>query len=202
MRRRKFIRLIGGAIAASPFAAHAQQPMPVVGFLYLGVPELSANLVAAFRRGLSEVGFVEGRNVAVDYRFAYHDPTRLPELATDLVRRRVAVIATPGGAQGVLAAKAATATIPVVFSMGVDPMELGLVASINRPGGNVTGISSMNSEVAAKRLGLLHELLPNVERFGALVSSTASVSIVPYLKAGASAIGRPIEFFPVATNRA
>jgi putative tryptophan/tyrosine transport system substrate-binding protein len=201
MKRRAFIRLLGGAIAASPFAARAQQPMPVVGFLYLGVPELSASLVAAFRKGLSEAGFVEGRSVAVEYRFAYHDPARLPELAADLVRRRVAVIATPGGTQGALAAKAATTTIPVVFSMGGDPVELGFVASINRPGGNVTGISSMNSEVAAKRLGVLHELLPKVERLGALISSTAAASMVADLKAGASAVGRPIELLPVATNR-
>jgi putative ABC transport system substrate-binding protein len=171
MRRRDFIKTIGGAAAAWPLAANAQQPtMPVIGFVYPSVPELSAGIVAAFRKGLNEAGFVEGRNVTIEFRFGYNDNARLPELAADLVRRRVAVIATPASTPSALAAKAATTTIPIVFGVGGDPVELGLVASLNRPGGNVTGISSLNAELGAKRLGFLHELLPNAVRFAVLLN--------------------------------
>ncbi len=151
MKRREFITLVGGAAAAWPVVARAQQPgMPVVGFLYSGVPELSTGIVAAFRKGLSETGFVEGRNVAVEFRFAYNDNARLPELAAGLVRRRVAVIATPGSTPSALAAKAATTTVPIAFGIGPDPVEIGLVTSFNRPGGNITGISSVNAELAGQ----------------------------------------------------
>src|SRR5215510_6064735 len=158
MRRREFISLLGGAAVAWPLAARAQQTaMPVIGFVYPGVPELSAGVVAAFRKGLNETGFIEGRSVTVEFRFAYNDNARLPELVGDLVQRRVAVIATPASTPATLAAKTVTTTVPIVFGIGADPVEIGLVASLNRPGGNATGITSMNAELGTKRLGILHE---------------------------------------------
>jgi putative ABC transport system substrate-binding protein len=184
--------------------ARAQQStMPVVGFLYPGVPELSTGIVAAFRKGLNETGFVEGRNVAVDFRFAYNDNARLQELASDLVRRRVAVIATPGSTPSALAAKAATATIPIAFGIGPDPVEIGLVASLSRPGGNVTGISSMNVELGAKRFGIMRELLPNAVRFALLINPTnaGAKPLIRDTQAAASAIGRQIEIVEVSTTR-
>src|SRR5262249_21263277 len=204
MRRREVITLLGSAaaVAASSLSPRAQADgRPVVGYLYLGVPELSASLVAAFRKGLSEAGFVEGRNVAVEYRFAYEGHAQLQGLAAELVSRRVAVIATPGGSQAPLAVKALTTTIPVVFSTGSDPIQLGIVSSLNRPGGNITGVVSMNAELGTKRLGLLHELLPKAERFAALVSPTTAATQIADLKAAASAIRRSIEFVDVSTNR-
>src|SRR5438128_419406 len=164
--RREFITLVGGAAAAWAVAGYAQQQpaVPVVGFLFPGSPELSTGIVAAFRKGLGETGFAEGRNVAIEFRFGYNENARLPELAADLVHRRVAVIATPGSTPAALAAKAATSTIPIVFYVGADPIHVGLVASLARPGGNITGISSMASEVATKRLELLRELLPKAVR--------------------------------------
>jgi putative ABC transport system substrate-binding protein len=200
VNRRKLVTLLGGA-AAWPVAAWAQQPaMPVIGFLYPGVPELSAAIVAAFRGGLNELGFTEGRNVAIEYRFAHNDNARLPELAADLVRRRVAVIVTPGSGTAALRAKAATTTIPIVFSTGTDPVEVGLVASFNRPGGNITGVVSMNSELGAKRLGLLHELLPQAAHFATLVSSTSTV-VTADLQAAALSVGRSIDVFTADSNR-
>jgi putative ABC transport system substrate-binding protein len=155
MRRRAFITMLGGAAAAWPLAARAQQSaVPVVGYLDPGSPESSASFVAAFRKGLSETGFVEGRNVSIEYRWGYNDYGRAPELAADLVRRRVAVIATPAAA-GALAAKRLTETIPVIFGTATDPVEMGLVASLNRPGGNVTGFTSMNTDLGGKRFGML-----------------------------------------------
>jgi ABC-type uncharacterized transport system substrate-binding protein len=201
--RREFITLLCGAAAVWPGAARAQQPaMPVVGYLYPGSPEPNANNAAAFRKGLSDAGYVEGRNVAIEYRFAHNELARLPELAADLVRRRVAVIATPGGIAAPLAAKAATTTIPIVFTMGADPVQLGLVASLNRPGGNVTGISSMNTELGAKRLGLLHELLPRAARFAALLNPNSSPgdTVFADLQGAAASIGRQIEGFYVSSN--
>src|SRR5262249_5657347 len=171
MRRREFMTLVGGVAAAWPLAARAQQSaIPVIGFVYPGVPELSAGVVAAFRKGLNETGFIEGRSVTIEFRFAYNDNGRLPELVGDLVQRGVAVIATPASTPAALAAKAVTATVPIVFSVGADPVEIGLVASLNRPGGNATGISSMNAELGTKRLGLLHELLPKAVRFAVLLN--------------------------------
>jgi putative tryptophan/tyrosine transport system substrate-binding protein len=204
MRRREFITLLGGAAAAWPLTARAQQSsIPVVGFLYPGVPELSTGIVTAFRKGLGEAGFAEGRNVAVEFRFAYNDNVRLPELAAELVRRRVAAIVTPGSTPSAVAAKAATTAIPIVFSVGTDPVEFGLVASFNRPGGNVTGITSLNSELAAKRLGLLNELLPNALRFGVLVNpNNPNIDTLGRdAQAAGSAIGREIEIVAAGTAR-
>jgi putative ABC transport system substrate-binding protein len=202
MRRRELFTLTGGALAWVHGARAQQAAVPVVGFLYAG-SEATASLLAAFHKGLGETGHVEGQNVAVEYRWANNVLDRLPELAADLVRRRVAVIATPGSYQAALAAKAATATIPIVFSTGVDPVEAGLVGSLNRPGGNVTGVNYMQAELAAKQLGLLHELLPRATRFAALINPDNPVvtrSAIAELQTAASFIGAQIKIVGASSN--
>ncbi len=205
MRRREFITGLVGAASAWPLAARAQQPtMPVIGYLSAGSPEPSANLVEAFRKGLSETGYLEGQNVAIEYRWAHNVFDRLAELASDLVRRRVAVIATPGSAAAALAAKGATTTIPIVFGTGIDPVQAGLLPSLNRPGGNITGINYMQAELAAKQVGLVHELLPEATRFAALVDPNnplVTQPIITDLEMATSVIGGHIEVLPASTNR-
>src|SRR5271168_985234 len=166
MKRRTFIAGFG-SVAAWPLAVRAQQPaMPVIGYLESGPAGLI--LEEAFRNGLSEMGYIEGQNVMIEYRFADGNFGRLPELAADLVRRRVAVIATPGSTPASLAAKAASTTIPIVFGVATDPVQTGLVSKFNRPGGNVTGFSEMNTEIGSKRFEFLHKLVPQEGRFGVL----------------------------------
>jgi putative tryptophan/tyrosine transport system substrate-binding protein len=203
MQRREFITLLGGAAAVWPLAARAQQSLPVIGYLYTGTPEAGAHLAVAFRQGLGEAGYVEGKNVVIEYRWAHANFDRLPELASDLVRRRVTVIATPVSGSAALAAKAVTAIIPIVFSTGVDPVEVGLVTSLNHPGANITGVSSMNNGLEAKRLGFLHELLPSAARFALLVNSKAARAIellISDAQQAADAIGRKIEVLLAQTS--
>lgn len=201
IRRREFVAGLGGA-AAWPVAAWGQQgSTAVVGYLDAGVPEAMTNLVSAFRKGLSETGFSEGRNVAIEYRFAQNEFSRLPELVADLVRRRVDVIATPINTLAALAAKEATTTIPIVFGIGADPVQAGLVASFSRPGANLTGINLMNVELGAKRLGLLHELVPGAARFGVLVNPLNPVtSEMNQLQAAATSIRTHIEVVNASTG--
>ena len=205
LNRRELFVLSAGAAVAWPLAARAQQAaMPVVGFVNGGVADASANRVAAFRKGLSEAGYAEGQNVLVEYHWLEGHYERLPAVLADLVRRRVAVIATPGSTEAALAAKTATATIPIVFGVAEDPVLLGIVASLARPGGNATGINFLALEIDAKRLGLMHELLPKATRFAVLVNPgnvAVTESTTKTLKEAARALGLEVLFFNASTPR-
>jgi putative tryptophan/tyrosine transport system substrate-binding protein len=201
IKRRQFIAGLGG-VAAWPMAARAQQPpTPVIGLLQIGAP--SSFDITGFRQGLKDTGYVEGQNLAViEVRFANNDPDRLPELADDLVHRRVRVIVAMGGVLAARAAKAATDTIPIVFGYGGDPVQQGLVASLNRPGGNVTGITSLSGELVGKQLGMLHELMPQASHFGFLTDPTAPAHelLVKDAQTAASAIGGTIDILTAYTT--
>jgi putative tryptophan/tyrosine transport system substrate-binding protein len=203
MRRRDFITLLGGAAVGWPHAARAQQPaMPVVGFLNSSPPDPNAERVRAFRQGLKDVGYVEGENVAIEYRWADNQNDRLPALAAELVRRQVAVIVA-SAPPAAIAAKAATSTLPIVFSGGIDPVKLGLVAGLNRPGGNVTGVSQFSTALEGKRLELLHELVPNATVLALLVNPTfvGTNSIVDDMQVAARKRGVKLNVLNASSER-
>jgi putative ABC transport system substrate-binding protein len=203
MRRREFVLALGGA-AAWPLAARAQQPaIPVIGYLGITSPESDAARLTGLRRGLSETGYVEGRNLTIEYRWGGNQSDRQPALVAELVQMRVAMIVTPG-LPSTLAAKAATTTIPILFSVGADPVQLGLVASLNRPGGNLTGFNALNGELAAKELALLHELVPSAATIGFLENPNNSMIdelVTRDVLAAAPAIGIRIQVLKAATDR-
>jgi ABC-type uncharacterized transport system substrate-binding protein len=205
IERRKFLATLGGAAAAWPLAARAQQPaMPVIGYLGSGSLEASTPYLIAFRKGLSDSGFVEGRNVAIEYHWAEGHYERMPEVAADLVSRKVAVIATPGNLPGTRAAKAATSTIPIVFGVAEDPVKAGLVASLNRPAGNATGINFFTGELLAKRLALLHELIPSAKRVAVFINPSdppRAEVLRSDVQAAASDIGVQLQILDPSTSR-
>src|SRR5262245_18513697 len=204
-KRREFIRLLGGAAAAWPLAARAQQPaMPVVGFLGSTSPEAYLDRLRGFRQGLKESGFVEGENLTIVYRWAENDPDRLPELATELARRPVAVIAATGGTLAAAAAKAATATVPIVFALPQDPVKLRLVAGLSRPGGNLTGVNFLAAELTAKRMELLRQLVPTATRVAVLVNPANAATTETTLtdaQAAARGLGLQITVLSARTSR-
>jgi putative tryptophan/tyrosine transport system substrate-binding protein len=204
MRRREFISLLGGVTATWPLAARAQQPaMPVVGYLSTRSPDESAHMVAAFRRGLAENGYVEDQNVMIEYRWALGQYDRLLAMAVELARRPVAVLAATGGQPAALAAKAATASIPIVATFSDDPVASGLVASLNRPGGNVTGISNLATTLEPKRLGLLRDLVPQAATFGVLLNPTfpAAASQLGDMQEAARTLGLQIHVLRASIDR-
>jgi putative ABC transport system substrate-binding protein len=203
MRRREFIALVGGAAVARPLAARAQQPMPVIGFLNPASPQGYARQLAAFLKGLGETGYFDGRNVAIEYRWSEGRIDKLPAMAADLVHRQVTVIAATT-IPAALAAKAATTTIPIVFETAADPVQLGLVASLNRPGGNITGVTQLAAEVAPKRLELLHELLPTVRVMALLVNPADPALAEPTTKealASAHTLGLELHVLNASTEQ-
>ena len=204
MRRREFVTLLGGA-AAWPFAARAQQPaMPVIGFLGSASPDEYGIRLRAFRQGLKEAGHVDGQNVAIEYRWAEDQYNRLPTLAAELVHRQVAVIVAGGGTPAAVAAKAATVTIPIVFAIATDPVKIGLVASLIRPGGNLTGVTNLNVEIAPKRLEVLHELLPSVTIIAVLVNLSSAAIAEPFLldlQPAARALGLQLHVLNASSDR-
>ena len=204
MTRRKFITLLGGTAAAWPVAGRAQQAaIPVIGYLNFGSPESDASRLTGLRRGLSESGYVEGRNFVIEYRWAGNQAERLPALAADLVQLRVAVIVSPGSLPA-LVAKAATTSIPIVFGVGNDPVQLGLVASLNRPGGNLTGINAFAAELGAKGLALLHELMPSTATIGFLENPNSPIFAAYYERdvlTAATVIGLKIQILKAGTDR-
>ena len=202
LKRREFITLLSGAAAAWPLAARAQQPsMPVIGFLNSASPEPYARMVAAFRQGLNEKGYVAGQTVAIEYRWAEGRYDRVPEMAGELVRRQVAVIAATG-TPAMLAAKAATTAIPIVFTTGTDPVQLGVVTSLNRPGGNVTGVTTLNVEVAPKRLELARELIPGTSTVAVLINRTnpETETELRIMQTAASALGLQLHVLDASTE--
>jgi putative ABC transport system substrate-binding protein len=202
MKRREFVILLGGSAAAWPLAARAQRTMPVVAFINVGSPETRSDRVAAFRKGLSETGYIEGQNVSIEYHWLDGAYLRLPAVLDDVIQRRVGVIAIPGSGPAVLAAKAATATIPIVFGVAENPVGLGLVKSLAQPGGNATGINFFASEIDAKRLGLMHELLPKASRFAVLVNPANvryTEATSKALREAAQTLGIELVFFNAST---
>jgi ABC-type uncharacterized transport system substrate-binding protein len=203
VRRREFITLLGGAAVTWPLAARAQQvPVPLIGFMSSRSSAESGYLVAAFRKGLSEDGYIEGRNVAIEFRWANGRYDQLPALAADLIKQRIAVLAALGGEPSALAAKAATSAIPIVFTIGGDPMKIGLVASMNRPGANATGVSLLAIEPEAKRLAMLHELVPKAALIAVLINPNFGdfESRSRQLSAAARTLGRRIEYYRASTD--
>ena len=201
IRRREFVTLLGGAAATWPLAARAEQSMRVIGLIDAASAADRSDVMVAFREALAEAGYIEGQNVAIEYRWAEGRFDRLPELATDLVRRRVSVIVTPATTAAALAAKAATATIPIVFGVGGDPVQLGLVASLNRPGGNATGLNFFTIELMAKRMQLLRELVPAAKRVAVLINPTDRSFEMTLRDVEAAAIGQQVVAIEAATGR-
>src|SRR5262249_39467677 len=205
MRRRDFIKMIAGAALAGPRVARAQQPaMPVIGFLSSASPDIYSERLRTFREGLKQVGYMEGQNVAVEYRWAEGQNDQLPRLAVQLVERHVNVLVAAGGTPSALAAKAATTTIPVVFGVAVDPVEVGLVSSLSRPGGNLTGVTNLNAEVGPKRLELMHELLPTATNIAVLVDPTSPTLAEAFsrdLEPAAGALALKLHILHATTDR-